>query len=68
MYQTPSLKKNTPSVLQASTSVRSASVPARWGSSAVAAVRFSPSPSVASAVYGLAVQKTSTAALEAGWT
>eukprot|EP00969_Alexandrium_andersonii_P221740 9793511-Alexandrium_andersonii.AAC.1 len=45
MYHTSSFKRNTSSVLQASTSVRSASVPARWGSSALAAVRFSPSPS-----------------------
>eukprot|EP00969_Alexandrium_andersonii_P236760 10451918-Alexandrium_andersonii.AAC.1 len=53
-YQTSSLKTNTSSVLQASTSARSPSVPARWGSSALAAARFSPSPSVASAVRGLA--------------
>eukprot|EP00969_Alexandrium_andersonii_P187483 8284095-Alexandrium_andersonii.AAC.1 len=55
-WQTSSLKRNAASMLQASTSARSAIVPARWGNSALAAVRFSPSPSVASAVCGLAAQ------------
>eukprot|EP00969_Alexandrium_andersonii_P000442 19309-Alexandrium_andersonii.AAC.1 len=38
------------------------------GSAATAAARSSPSPSAASAVRGLAAQKVSTAALDAGWT
>eukprot|EP00969_Alexandrium_andersonii_P042542 1866750-Alexandrium_andersonii.AAC.1 len=53
-YQTSSLKRNTSSVPQPSTSVRSAKVPACRGSAALAAARSSPKPSVASAVRGRA--------------
>eukprot|EP00969_Alexandrium_andersonii_P078441 3458844-Alexandrium_andersonii.AAC.1 len=60
--QTSPLNKETPSRLQAATSVFSVSNPARCGSPACAAVTLRPSPSAASAVCGLAAQKTSTAA------